>query len=177
MVPIMARVNWKKSADDHAPEAADRGVDAGDRQADEDRREPVPPERHGEDLGHGQVHPAHDHAVDQDAEVEGAETAQERRGPARVAQFRELDVGEDARTAPQAREEEHREHAAVAALHQIQFPAMPFLRDEAGHGQWRVGRERRGHHRGAGQPPRELSSAEEEISDAAPAALREPEPQ
>ena len=118
-----------------------------------------------QNLDHRQVHPAENDAVDRNAEIEGAEAAQERGGFAGIADFGEFDVGHDAGAAPQAGVEEHGEHAA-----RDEVPPQPVARDaahrdHAGDGQRRVGGERGRHHRRPGQPPRNVAPGEEELVD------------
>ena len=60
------------------------------------------------------------------AEIEGAEAAQEGGGFAGVADFGEFDVGHDAGAAPQAGVEEDGEHAA-----RDEVPPQPVARDAA----------------------------------------------
>ena len=51
-------------------------------------------------LAQREVHPADDEAVDGEPEIERTNDAQHAGGPSRIAQFDELDIGQDARTAP-----------------------------------------------------------------------------
>ena len=118
-----------------------------------------------QDLDHRQVDPSEDDAVDGDAEVEGAEAAQEGGGFAGIADLGEFDVGHDAGAAPQAGVEEDGEHAAGDEI-----PPQPVARDaahrhHAGDGQRSVGGEGGGHHRRAGQPPGDVAAGEEELID------------
>src|SRR5690606_34247377 len=54
------------------------------------------------DLAGGEVDGGEDEAVEEQAEVDGAEAADGGGGASRVAQFVELEVGEDAGSAPEA---------------------------------------------------------------------------
>ena len=130
----------------HPAQAAERGVDD---HADLDRAE---------------RHERHHDEVEQDAEVESAETAQERGRLPRIAQLVELDVRRHAGTPPQLRVHEHGEHpreeerpplpvAADAALVADQ------LREEVRAVRGRGG----GHHRDAEQPPGHRPPREEEL--------------
>ena len=127
-------------------------------------------ERRLEDLEHRQADPAEDDAVDRHAEIKSAEAAQERGGLARVAQLGELDVGHDARTAPQAAKKNTVSMPLITKFHHSQLPAMPFFDDQAGDDQRRVGRKSRGDHRRARQPPGGVAAGEKEFARAASGA-------
>ena len=119
------------------------------------------------DADHGFDDPAEDEAVHEGAEVDGAETAEEGRGFALVAELDEFDVGEDFGAAPVAREEEDGHHPAEALR-----PPEPVARDavagdEAGDEEWRVGRESGSHHGCAGEPPGDVAAGDEKFFGAA----------
>ena len=98
-----------------APQSAERNVKSGERNqkknADGQAGRFAFAEHRPDDAGHGLGHPAQDQAVHQQAEIDGAKSAQECRGLSGVAHFRELHVGEQARTPPQARKQEHGHHS------------------------------------------------------------------
>ena len=54
--------------------------------------------------------------------------------------------------------------------HHSQLPAMPLAATMPGHRQRRIGRKRRGHHRGAGQPPGHIAPRKKELTGAAAGA-------
>jgi len=68
----------------------------------------------GDDVDHGLGDPPQDEAVHEQAEIDGFESAQKGGGLAAIANLDKLHVGEDLRTAPVPREEEHRQHTADA---------------------------------------------------------------
>src|SRR5206468_3422619 len=94
----------KEVGHDDPPQPGQCGVERGDREAGEDGGQPVPPKRDREDLGHGQVHPADDHAIDRQPEVQRAKAAEDGGRPPAVAQLGEFDIGHDAGTPPEPRE-------------------------------------------------------------------------
>ena len=63
------------------------------------------------DLARGEVHGRHDHAVEEEPEVDRAEAAHDAGRFAGVADLVKLEVGHDARAAPEPRVEEDRRHA------------------------------------------------------------------
>ena len=136
----------------------------------------VEPERHLEDLHHRQVDPADDDAVDRETEIERPETAEERRRPASVADLRELDVGHHAGATPQARVDEHREHAARGHVPPQPVAGNAVARDDPRDQQRRVGGKGRGHHRRAGEPPGDVAAREKELRRAAAGAPRVVQP-
>ena len=157
----------------HAAQAGHRHVGAGQREAGEDRGQPRPPQGDLEDLGHREVDPADDHAVDRQPQVEGAEPAQEARGPPVVADLHELDVGEDARPPPQPREEQHAEHAAEGPVPPDPVAGDAVPGDDAGDREGGVGRERRRHHRRPREPPRQVAAGEEVLAQVPAGAPRD----
>ena len=157
---------------DDTPEPGQRDIAAGQRQPDKDGGQSVPAEGHAEDLGHRQVDPADDEAVDRQAEIEGATPAEQRGRPATVAELHERDVGQDAGAAPEPREEEHAEHAAEGGAPPDPVPGDAVGGDDAGHRQRCVGGERGRHHRRAGQPPGQLAPGQEILPEALTGATR-----
>ncbi len=92
--------------DQHAPQARVRREDHVQR-ADERQRLPaLEPEQHAGDLARRQVHRGHDHAVEQQSQVDRPEPAHHAGGLARVPDLVELEIGHHARPAPQPRVEE-----------------------------------------------------------------------
>ena len=94
----------------HAPEPGDRGEEDRDRRGEEEGALHRPAEDDVADLGGGEIHRRHDDAVEEETEVDGAESADEGGGLAGVADLVELEVGEDAGAAPHAGVEEDRGH-------------------------------------------------------------------
>ena len=155
---------------EHAPEAAERHIDSGERYEEEDanpqRVDFGDPQTDGHDAGHGLGDPAEDQTVHQQAEVKGAKTAQESRGLARVAHLRELYVGEQARAPPQAGEKKHRHHARGQKAPPQPVAGDPEFVDQTGDEQGGIGGEGGGHHGGARQPPGDGASGDKVIVDA-----------
>ena len=135
--------------DEHAPQPGERG-ERHVEHADQQQRLPaIEAEQDAGDLARRQVHRRHDQAVEEQAEVDGAEAAQRRRGAAGVAQLVELEVGQDAGPPPQPGVEEDRRHAG-----QHERPPHPVAGDavaphDVGDQVRRVGAEGRRHHRQA----------------------------
>ncbi len=149
--------------DHHTPKPRGGGVDDRNRPGDEHGGVLVHAEQHAGDLDRRQRDRGHDHHVEEDAQVERPEAAQERGDPAGIAQLVEADVGERARAPPQLRVEEHRAHAGDQ-----ERPPQPVLAHAAGAHHvgdqvGRVGGERGRHHGGAEQPPRRFPPREEEL--------------
>ena len=116
---------------------------------------------------HGrQIHGGHDHAVEEEAEVERAEAAHGRRRRARVAHLVELEIGQDARPAPQPRVEEHRRDAGQHERPPDPVAGDAVAPDDVGHQVRRVRAERRRHHREPGEPPRHGAARREELGRA-----------
>ncbi len=119
-----------------------------------------------EDIHHRLVDPAEDDAVDRDAEIEGAEASQECGRFAGIADLREFDIGHDAGAPPQARVEEHGQHAAGDHAPPQPIPGDAAYGDHSGDRERRVGGEGCGHHGGPGEPPRDIAAREEKFVDA-----------
>jgi hypothetical protein len=162
--------------DGHSPETGQGRIEGRERQGEgyiehdlawRDAEHPF------EDGGHGQVHPADDDGVDEDAQVEGPKPSQKRGGLAGVAKLNKLHVGQDAGAPPEACEEEDRQHAA-----EDEIPPEPVARDavfrhEFRHRQRGVCRKGRGDHGCAGKPPGEIAPREKELLDARAGAAGE----
>ena len=116
-----------------------------------------------QNIHHGLVHPAENDAIDGNAQVQRAESSQERRGLAGVADFGELDVGHDAGAPPQARVEEHRQHAAGDEAPPQPVAGDASHGDHAGDRQRRVRGERGRDHGGPGQPPGNVAAGEKKL--------------
>ncbi len=105
----------KQIGPQHAPQAAERNVDSGKWNQEEDaqsQRSPlVDAEDDGGDRCHGFCNPAKDHAIHEQTEVECAKSAEEGGGLSGVANFGEFDVGQKAGANPQPREKKNRHHA------------------------------------------------------------------
>ena len=141
-------------------------------QADREQRFPAAEtEQHSGNLAGGQVHGGHDDAVEEQAEVEGAEAAHGAGGLAGVAELVEFQVGEDAGTAPQPRVEEHRRHAGEGKGPPLPIAGYSLGAHEVGHQVRRVARKGGGHHGKAGQPPRNRAAGGEEFRCALAGAL------
>jgi hypothetical protein len=79
-------------------------------------------------LHGGQVHGGHDHAVEEEAEIDRAEAAHGAGGLAGVAHFIKFQVGQYAGAPPEARIEEHRGTPVSVKAHHCQLPATPSVR-------------------------------------------------
>ena len=99
--PVIAMPNWIMSVTStpHSPDVRQR---RRYHRADQQRLPHRPAEHDVGDLGGGQVHRRHDHAVEEEPEIDGAEPAHPRGGLARVAHLVELEIGEHARAAARA---------------------------------------------------------------------------
>ncbi len=146
---------------DDAPQPGEHAVPGGDGE-ERDRRHPrVHVQRDTEDGDHGARHPAHDDQVDGKGEVERAKTPEYRRRPTAVAQLGELHIGEDAGPAPEPGKEEHGQDPGERTVPPEPVAGHAVLRDQARHGERRVGGERRRHHGRPGEPPRERAAGHE----------------
>ncbi len=184
---------------EHAPQAAERDVEAGERDeeqhADGERRAVVAAphraearheaadvvqhrrvgQRGADDRGHRLGDPAEDDAVHQQAEIDRAKAAEERRRLAGIADLGELHIGEQSGAPPQPREEEDRHHSR-----EKEAPPQPVARNalrvnEAGDDQRRVGGEGGGDHRGARQPPVHVASGDKVVVNALAGAAAKPQ--
>ena len=79
-----------------APESGHRGEEDRDRRGEEQGALHGPAEDDVADLGGGQIHGRHDDAVEEEAEIDGAETAHEGGRLAGIPDLVELEIGEDA---------------------------------------------------------------------------------
>ena len=127
----------KQVRDQHAPQAADEGVESSkwdkDQNANHERGVCGRPERivqaaelqdvafrdgrpqqDRDDVHHGQRDPAQDHAVHEEAQINGLESTQERSGLAAISQLHQFHVCQDLSAPPIAGEEKHCQHAAQA---------------------------------------------------------------
>ena len=130
-------------------------------------------ERGADDIDHRFGDPAEDHAVHQQAEVDGAETAEEGGGISGVAHFGELDVGHQAGAAPEAREEKDGHHSGGKEGPPDPVAGDSLGVDEAGDEQRRIGGEGGGDHGSAGEPPGSGASGDEIIFGALSGAAAE----
>ncbi len=159
----------------HAPQSGVRREHDVQQSDSEQRLPAVEAEEDGGDLYGRQIHGGHDHAVEEEAQVYGAESAHRRGGFARVTQFVEFQIREHSRAPPQPRIEEDCSHARKG-----ESPPLPVARhalraDEVGHQVRRIARKRGGHHRQARQPPRHRSTRGEEFGRVLAGALAEEE--
>ena len=159
--------------DQDAPEARDRGEDDVE-QADEEEGLPaVEPEEDGGDLAGGQVDRGHDDAVEEEAEVDRAEAADDAGGLARIAELVELEVGQDLGPAPHPGVEEDRRDAGQGEGPPDPVAGDAVAADDVGDQVRRVAAEGRGHHGQAGQPPRNGAARTEELRGALARPLAE----
>ena len=161
--------------DEHAPQARVRG-ERDVQQPDERQRLPASrAEQHAGDLAGRKIHRRHDHAVEQQAEVDRAKAADDRRGLPGIADLVELEVGHDARPPPQPRVEEDRRDARQHERPPHPVPRHAVAPDDVGDEVGRVAAEGRGDHREPGEPPRHGAARHEEFRRAAARPLAEEE--
>ena len=111
-----------------APSGPAQGPPSGSDVARDGQHEWRAAESGADDAGHGLGDPSEDDAVHQQAEIDGAEAAQECGGASAVTQLGKLHVGEKSAAAPEAREEKDGHHAAESSeAHQSQLPLMPWV--------------------------------------------------
>src|ERR1022692_909122 len=135
----------------------------------------VETEQHGGDLHGGEVDGGHDHAVEEETEIDGAEAAHGAGGLSGVAHFVEFQVGEDAGTPPEARVEENRGDAGEGECPPLPVAGDSLGADEVGHQVGCVTREGGGHHGETGEPPGHGAPGGEEFGSALAGALPEEE--
>ena len=117
--------NWTDVGDEHPPQPAHRREE--DRLTPQTRAcAPSASRARVADLGGGEVHRRHDDAVEEQAEVDGAEAAQDPGRLPGIADLVELEVREHARAAPEPGVEEHRHHPG-----EQEAPPEPVLGDAA----------------------------------------------
>ena len=148
---------------DRAPEPAERGIDDGRDGRDQDDGPLVGAEERLADLDGGQHHQARRDHVEDDAEVDGPKSAQDRSGAAGVAQLVELDVALRARTHPQPRIDEHREHAREQERPPLPVLAQRRVADELREHVGGVGGSGRCAHGNADEPPGHRAPRKEEV--------------
>ena len=159
--------------DEHAPEPRVRGKDHVEDADAEERLPPLEAEEDSRDLAGGQVDRRHDHAVEQQAEVDGAEAADDARRRPRVADLVELEVSEHAGAPPQPGVEKHGRDAGEHERPPDPVAGDAVAPDDVGDEVGGVAAEGGGDHRKAGKPPRHRASRREELGGASPGAPRE----
>ena len=125
------------------------------------------------DLAGRQVHGGHDHAVEEQPQVDRAEAAHDARRLARVADLVELQVGHHARAPPQPRVEEHRRDAGQHERPPDPVAGHALAPDDVGHQVGRVAAEGGGDHREPGEPPGHRAARGEELGGALAGPLPE----
>src|SRR4029077_7219597 len=185
----------KEVSDKNSPEAADEGINSGERDEEQDAnqqggmrrraesvmQEPMAAERElehtafcdgvaekdGGDADHGFDDPAENEAVHQGAEIDGAKAAKKGGRFSLVAELDKFHVGEDFGAATITREEEDGHHAAEALRPPEPVAGNAVACDEAGDEERSVGGEGCGHHGRAGEPPGDIAPGDEEFFGAA----------
>ena len=149
--------------DQNALKAAQHGEDRRDGRSVDDGLPGLQSQHDAADLDGGHGNGGHDDDVEEETEIDGAEASQEGRAFAAVAEFIETKVGYHAGTAPELGVDESREHAC----HQEGPPAPVLghaaLPDHVGHEVRSVGREGRGDHGEAQEPPGHGTAGKEEV--------------
>src|ERR1035441_3543821 len=135
------------------------------------RLPPVEPEQHGGDLAGRQVHRRHDHAIEEQAQIDRAEPAHRGGGFAGIAHLVEFQIGEHAGTAPQARVEKHRGHAGQREGPPLPIAGHSLRAHDIRHQVGRVARKRGGHHGNPGEPPGHRPPRGEKLGGALSGAL------
>ena len=147
----------------HAPQPRMRGEHHVQQAHRQQRLPALEAEEHGRDLHRRQVHRGHDHAVEQQPQVDRPEAAHRAGRLARVAHLVKLEIRQHSGPTPQPRIEEDRRDPREG-----EGPPLPVARhalraDEVGHQVRRIARERGGHHRKPRQPPRHRTARGEEL--------------
>ncbi len=153
-----------------SPDAAERGDPAA--HGEQQRRAA---ESGGDDAGHGLGDPSENDAIHQQAEIDGAEAAQEGGGLAAVTDLGKLHVGEQSAAPPEAGEEEDGHHAGEQRSPPEPVSADALGIDEAGDDQRSVGGKGGGDHGGSGQPPVHVAPGDKVVIHAFCGALAEAE--
>ena len=152
--------------DEHAPEAGVGGEDDVEHPDEHERLPAGQAEQHAGDLARRQVDGRHDHAVEEQTEVDGAEPAHHAGGGAGVADLVELEIGHHPGAAPQPGVEEHRRHAGQGERPPHPVAGDALAADDVGDEVRRVAGKRRRHHRQSGEPPRHRPPRDEELRGA-----------
>jgi hypothetical protein len=162
----------EKVGDHDAAHAAQSAVEHGHHGGDGDDLDWRKIEHHDADLDRAEDDQSGDDGVEEHAQVERPEPAQDRGGLAAVAQLIELDVGLGPRAVPELRVDEDGEHAR-----QQESPPDPVAGDAVLADDFReevrgVGRGRGGAHRDAQHPPRHRVAGQEKLGRAFAGLLR-----
>ncbi len=152
--------------DQDAPEAGDRGEDDVETANEEKGLPPGQSEQDGGDLAGGQVDRGHDHAVEEEAQVDRPEAADEGRRLPRVADLVEFEVRHDLRASPHPGVKEDRRDARQGEGPPDPVPGDAVAPDDVGDQVGGVAREGRSDHRQPGQPPRNGPAGNEELRGA-----------
>ena len=129
-----------------------------------------------EDLLHGEVDPADDQAVHEDAEVQCPEATQKSGRLACITQLDELRIGNDFRAPPQAGKEEDGHHAVEKKAPPEPVAGNSLSRHQACDRQRSVGGKGRGHHGRTRQPPGDLPAGNKKVARAGACLLAIVEP-
>ena len=114
-------------------------------------------------LAGGEADGGHDEAVEEEPEVYGAEAADDRGGLAGVTDFVELEIGHDARTAPEAGVEENGRHTGQGKSPPTPIAGDALLADDIGDEVGGIAAESGGDHGEAGEPPRHGAAGDEKL--------------
>ena len=139
----------------------------------EERLPALEAEEDAGDLARGQVDRRHDHAVEQQAEIDGAEPAHDAGRVPRVADLVELEVREDAGSPPQLGVEEHRRHTGEDKRPPDPVAGDAVAPDDVGDEVGGVAAEGGRHHREPGEPPGHRAPGGEELGGVAARPPRE----
>ena len=149
--------------DQHAPETGMGGKNHVEHAASQQRLPSIQPEQNAGDLAGSQIHVGHDDDVEEEAEVNGPETADHARGLAGVAHLVKFQVGHDARSSPKPGVEEDGQNAREHERPPLPIAGDAVDSDEVRHEVGRIAGEGRRDHREPGQPPRDAAARCEEF--------------
>ena len=161
--------------DEHAPQAGVGGEGHVEQAHEQQRLPALEAEEDPRDLAGRQVDGGHDHAVEEEPQVDGAEPAHDARRLSRVADLVELEVGHDPRAPPQPRVEEDRRHPGQHERPPHPVPGDALAPHDVGHQVRGVAREGGGDHGEPGQPPGHRAARGEELRRALARPLPEEE--
>ena len=159
--------------DQHTPQPGVRGKGHVEHADAEQRLPALQAEQHSRDLAGREIDRRHDHAVEEEAEIDGPEAAHRARGPARIADLVELEVRHDSGPPPQPGIEEDRRHAGQHERPPHPVPGHAVAADDVGDEIGSVAAEGRGDHGEPGQPPWHGAAGHEELRRAPAGALPE----
>lgn len=152
--------------EDDAPESTEGGVDENDEAADGEHLPGGDSEDDLAELDGGETDHSHDEDVEDEAEIEGAESPQEGGFFSAVAELVELDIGHDAGASPEFGKDKDGDHSRDEEGPPAPVCGDSLVADELGDEVWGVGGESGGDHGDAEEPPGHAASGKEELGGA-----------